>query len=221
MTRVLQPDFNVDSQKVLLWRFSNANRLLKVVIDKEAYYAKIQTKFWNDWIKDVFDLRTANDFGLSVWSIILNLPLYTEQGVSPPGYPAFGFSDYGLNFDNSNFATDGDLISRLTTEDKRTVLRMRYYKLTSRGVTSDINKFYSYLFGPNFLWVRDNLNMTITYVFGQPPRPSLLYAIQNLDVLPTPAGVGYDFEFSYNSSFGFSDFGNNFDNSNFWYGVNP
>ncbi|WP_231668322.1 DUF2612 domain-containing protein [Ralstonia solanacearum] len=50
------------------------------------------TAFWENWIRDVFDLRTANDFGLSVWSEILGVPLAVTVDPTKPGTPVFGFA---------------------------------------------------------------------------------------------------------------------------------
>jgi len=210
-------EFTLDSETMLaiLWQYDNAQRLQSLIQQKADWYDENWGKFWAEWVYQVFNLDTANDFGLSVWSIILDLPLYTSQQPSPPDYHNFGFANYGFNFDNGNFAVDVPVVNGLSVENKRLLLKLRYFQLTTRGAIPEINAFLARLFGPGVAYLADNLDMTITYVFNQPISASLMYALQNIDVLPCPAGVGYNIITVSSPSFGFDPYGLNFDNGNF------
>ncbi|BBW41278.1 DUF2612 domain-containing protein [Citrobacter portucalensis] len=94
-------DFSLDLMKVLKWEYDQSPNLSNIFNLKQKWYDDNHQDFWTSWERDVFNLFTANDFGLNVWAIILNLPLYTESKASPTNYPAFGFADFGLNFGRS------------------------------------------------------------------------------------------------------------------------
>lgn len=207
--------FDSETMQAILWQYDGAERLQSLIKQKAEWYGINWEGFWHHWYWDVFNLNTANDFGLSVWAIILDLPLYTSQQPSPPNYHNFGFANYGFNFDNGNFAVDVPVVNSLTVENKRLLLKLRYFQLTTRGAIPETNAFLARLFGSGTAYLVDNLDMTITYVFTQPIAASLMYVLQNLDILPSPAGVGYNIVTLSAPSFGFDPYGLNFDNGNF------
>ena len=189
MSRIQEFDFTVNLLKVIPWQYNKAVNLTQQLTLKTAWYAENHTDFWNDWLVDIFDLRTANDFGLSVWSIILDLPLFTAEDPSPPDYPAFGFAPYQGNFFNYNFALDAEAIINLTTEEKREVLRMRYFSLTTNMTVPNINAFLDYLYGPDYCYVLDNQDMTIEYVYINGHPQDVINAMLQTGVFPKPYGV--------------------------------
>lgn len=214
MSKIQQFDHSVDLLRSILWQYNDAANLQALLQSKQDWYDENHVQFWEDWITDVFDLRTANSFGLSVWSVILNLPLFGETQISPSDYPAFGFES-SLNFDNGNFATDSIGLLGLPDEQKRIILRLRYFQLTTRCAIPEINEFLNGLFGANEIYVLDGLNMTMTYVFAGPLAQSFFTIFQILDVLPRPAGVEVNFVNSDILFFGFDEFNLNFDNGSF------
>ena len=147
-SRVQAFDYSVDVLSSLLWQYNSAENLEALLTRKQEFYNTAQTRFWSDWVRDVFDLRTANDFGLAVWTAILGVPLFNDTTVSPDNYPAFGFGDTTSgaspiqNFNNGNFATSSDNFINLTTEQRRLLLRVRYFNLTTTGTVSEINEFF-------------------------------------------------------------------------------
>lgn len=184
-------DFSVDLLSALLWEFNSAENLEGLIRSKQVFYDREQTQFWENWIRDVFDLRTANEFGLSVWSIILDLPLFSELEESPDDYTAWGFATAGPanNFDNSNFAVSAGEFVGLGDEQKRLILRLRYHQLTTTATVPDINRILADVFGDRIAYVLDNNNMTIQYTFTTAIDSQLLFALDNFDVLPRPSGV--------------------------------
>lgn len=61
--------------RALRWQENKAPRITSLMNQKQAWYDRYNTQFWQNWEAGVFDLRTANPFGLVVWCIILGLPL--------------------------------------------------------------------------------------------------------------------------------------------------
>lgn len=210
-------DYGIDLQAALLWQYNDAARLQSLIEQKQQWYDANAAGVWDYWFSGVFNLATATDDGLAVWSIILGLPLYTVGAPSPSNYPAFGFAAFGGNFYNYNFANTLPPIYGLTTEQKRLILQIRYFQLTTRATVTDINRMLVYLFGQGQAYVVDLLNMEMVYVFVGDVSDGFLAALEALDVLPRPSGVKLTIAHGGVPAFGFADFGLNFD-SNFFEG---
>lgn len=188
MNRNQQFDFSVDVLQAILWQYNTGPSLISVIQSKQNWYDANQTAFWNDWYTDVFDLRTANDFGCSVWAVILKLPLSIEY-LAPTGNN-FGFDPYSKNFERGNFVPTVLAPLPLTTAQKRLALQLRYAQLITRGCIPQLNAFLKRIFaalGP--AWVIDNLDMTIVYHFDFVLPAGLAFLLSFYDLLPRPAGV--------------------------------
>lgn len=209
--RIQQFDFTLDVLKVIPWMSDQSPNLRALLEKYQQWYDVAHTEFWQSWERDVFNLNTANDFGLNIWSIILNLPLYLPVVASPKDYPAFGFASFGMNFDNGNFATDVDYTAGLSTEQKRRLLKLRMWQITSSGSMPDINRAMADVFGSGKAYALDGLDMSITYVFTEYPEESMLSIIQQFDILPRPSGVKAKYLIAPRNAFGFSPYGENFD----------
>ena len=145
------------------WQRSGAD-IAKKFIENEQDWLKINhCDFWNDWQKDVFSLKTANDFGLAIWSIILEESVYgirvaipseefdfgfnddaenffdvtfDVEESSPENYPNFGFDINAENFFNGSFAFTTETIFEtyeFTTEQKRIILQLKAFKVLAMG----------------------------------------------------------------------------------------
>lgn len=209
-------DFSVDLTKSLLWQYQNAPNLQSLVNQKNAWYAENETEYWEDWYNDVFNLKTANDFGLSVWSIILGQPTYINNQPSPKNYPAWGFGQYHKNFTQGNFASNNGNTYKLPKEVARIVLQLRYFQLVSSGTVPETNRMLSYVFQDyGAAWLEDGLNMTQRYYFSFPLSSDLLLALRSFDILPRPAGVKSEIYQGAIPYFGFGPYHANFTRGNF------
>lgn len=217
MTDTIQQfDFSVDLLKALLWQYNNAPNLQELINEKQAWYELNQTEFWQNWLTDVFDLRTANDFGLSVWSIILNQPLFIN--LNPGATPSWGFGAFHTNFSRGNFsnATNQNNQLRLDTDTARRLLQLRYFQLTSSGTVPEVNRMLKYVFGDlGLAFLNDNHDMTQFYTFMFPLSTELTFIFDNFDILPRPAGVGSRYEILAEEPWAFDETRQNFDNGNF------
>jgi hypothetical protein len=207
MATIQQFNYSVNILKSILWQYDQAPNILSLLTAKQEWYTTNQTDFWEAWYTDVFNLQTANLFGLAVWSIILNVPLYVPYEPEPDDTPIWGFNDNTdyptlentyLNFFGANFSARGDVIE-LTEEEQRFLLRLRYYQLTTRGEVWDINRFLNYLVSTSNIgftgqmYALDGLQMNMRYVFTDTTFPqTLLDVLIRLDVLPRPAAVLID-----------------------------
>ena len=207
--RIQEFDFSVNLLQAILWQYNDAVNLQSLLQQKQDWYNVNQQEFWQDWYTNVFNLVTANDFGLAVWSIILNIPLSIDPTPDPPNKPIFGFGSNTLtpnsytNFINGNFSIGNSPIG-LTLEEKRLILRLRYYQLTSRTAIPEVNAFLKIVFASfGNVYLLDGLNMTISCIFNFTPSTKLLFILKTYDLIPRAAGVRIRYLVGVNAIFGF------------------
>lgn len=194
MSTIQQIDTNANLLRAILWQYEGADNLRQIVEAEQAWFDGAQVEFWESWIRDVFNFNTANDFGLAVWSRILDIDLGVDVSASPDE-PCFGFGQYNENFENGNFSRLNSGTISLTTEQKRLVIRLRYAKLTTRPTLPNINRILSTVFtdfGGN-AYVTDNQDMTIDYQFNFLIPSSLRFILEKYDLLLRPSTVGYTY----------------------------
>jgi len=216
MSTIQQFGSSADLMRALLWQYNDAERLQKLLEQKQAWYDANHKQFWLDWYRDVFDLRTANEFGLAIWGIILGLNLYVETPPTIDDTLTFGFDDYFVPFDQGSFGQDVGGTVSLSKEMQRIALRLRYYQLVSSGTVPETNRMLADVFKDlGRVYLLDGLNMTQTYVFTFVPSADLRYLLDNFDILPRPAGVKSTYYVVGEQCFGFDEYSLNFDNGSF------
>lgn len=72
--RIFNKDFIIDLQKTILWQYDKAQSLRSLINQKQSWYKRNVTDFILNFFKNIFNLKTATDFGLSVWGKLLNFP---------------------------------------------------------------------------------------------------------------------------------------------------
>lgn len=157
--------YNGDLLQAMKWAQNNAPGLTALITAKDKWYNNFHTLFWSQWEENVFDLRTANNFGLQVWCIILGVP---SAGFGL--YPASNAWAYGANRQNyiysgldttipaddrntvgGNFYGGGST-EILNLDEIRNVLRLRYVALVSNGNVAFINRMLRYIFNDDAEW---------------------------------------------------------------------
>jgi hypothetical protein len=214
-------DYSVDLLQTILWQYNDAKSLTTLIKKKQDWYTENQQKYWENWYTDVFNLLTANDFGLAVWSLILGLPLFVNPNPDPPGKLIWGFGTASNSYKNYNrgvFSTyvSGPLV--LDKTQKRLILRLRYFQLTTRCDILDINRFLKLVFneaGLGTVYMLDTLKMEIRYVFSQRPPRNVLAVLKLYDLLPRGAGVGIRYIDATRNTFGFGQNYKNYGNGTF------
>lgn len=210
---IQEVDYNVDLLQAILWQYNDAEKLQLLLTQKKEWYDKEYDLFWRNWYNNVFNLDTANEFGLSVWATILNLSgLYIPNQAD---IDRFGFGDSNLNFERGSFAPSTSGVS-LSLEEYRLALKLRYFNLITRGAISEINEFLDYAFKSfGKVYALDGLNMTMSYIFTFPISQRLLNILQALDLMPRPASVKINYSILTRESFGFGEFNLNFERGTF------
>lgn len=183
--KIQQFDFFIDVTRALLWRHNEAENLQAIIFNKQAALDDLSQDFWDAWRVNVFDLTTANDFGLLVWAIILDLPI--DITTAERNNLNWGFGPFRKNFNNGNF---GGTVRSLSVKEARIALRLRAYQIVCRPTVTQINKILADVFSEDGApYVQDNLNMTATYFFDFAINTPLKLVIEENDLLPRPSGV--------------------------------
>lgn len=206
--------YDTRMMQTLLWQHNDATKLQAILEKKQAWYEENHKKFWENWYTDVFDLRTANEFGCAVWSEILQIQLAIPLSASAASPNAWGFDDHRINFDNAGFTTGAGGFIKLSLEQKRTILRIRYFQLVSRGTIPECNYCAREVFGPG-VYALDGEDMTITYVFQTEPTAKTKIILNYYDIMPRPAGVKVKYLTLPNTAWGFGEHRVNFNNAGF------
>jgi hypothetical protein len=222
VTRIQQFDLAAGVLRALLWQHNRASNLRGLLERKQAWYDANVSQFWENWFRDVFDLRTANAFGCQVWARILGVQLAPALG-TVADRPVFGFEKEGAgsndnqNFERGNFGESGAAAVRLTVEQQRIILQLRYFQLVTRCAVPEINRFMRYIFrelGP--VHVLDPGGMQpLIYVFGFTPDARLAFVLREYDLLPRPSTVGVGYIVTTRASFGFGATNENFERGTF------
>ncbi|CNI48651.1 DUF2612 domain-containing protein [Yersinia pekkanenii] len=189
------PEINssMDLLRNIIWQYDGTEEIQTLMQKKEEWYNKAHTDFWHNWFTDVFDLRTANDFGLSVWALILGVNLFIPECPNVT----------------------------LTTEQKRLVCRLRYYQLITRCTIPEVNGIMMDMFATENgkAYALDPNDMSsIMYVFTEQPASAVALILTKYDLLPRPATVGLKFRVIRYIPFGFGIHYQNFENAGFWDG---
>ena len=208
-------EFNVNLMRTVLRQYENAPRFKSLVQSEQDWANENVAEFWKNWFRDVFNLKTANEFGLSVWSRILDVPLVINRPERKSG-SVFGFSSNHKNFGNGNFGRTRSRDIEVTTEQARKILMLRWFQLTSRPTIPNINEALEIVFGANMVYIQDNLDMSNQlFMFTEKPDYQTIDLLKNTDLLPRPSTVGSAVAVQPRAGFGFGRNHLNFGNGSF------
>jgi hypothetical protein len=206
------------------WQRSNASKIKSWIEKEQEWIDANHCDFWNSYLSNTFDLRTANDFGLSVWAIILNENLFGVTPASPVGYLAWGYGVDRKNYNNGNYGTNSDSGYNFSVSEKRYMLLLKAFIIHMSGNVHGIgvigiNESLQRIFGINKIYCIDNRDMTFTYKVVDGAFLSIATELKSRDLLPRPAGINTIISYTANAKpFGFTSTHYAF-NSNFYDGV--
>lgn len=156
--------YNGDIHQALKWLQNKAPNVTSLIDQKARWYDQNQTQFWTNWEKNVFNLATANSFGIMVWCIILGVPsslfgLYPDEPTSwayGPDRQNYKYSGTDPDFANPNL-TGGNFFGGgnstiLNLQEARWILRLRYLALVSNGNLSFTNYMLRWIFNNGQPW---------------------------------------------------------------------
>lgn len=146
--------YNSDLTQSLKWMQNEAPDIQAIIQGYQDWRVLNNENFWNNWYNSVFNIDTANNFGLVVWCIILGV---SNDIVSfQQNRRAFAFGKNRQNFqadedsglDNPNliggnfFGSNGKVSG---IEEIRFILKLKYASLVSNGKFIFINRMLNYI----------------------------------------------------------------------------
>ena len=185
MTGIYNLELTNELDENITWQFDNSEALKTLINGKKDFFTEAVDNFYTDWYRDVFNIDTANYFGLIVWAIILGCTEYIEitQKISKN---TIGFGDAHKNFHESNFALS-NYIYTLKIEQLRKVLKAQMYNFNSTGSIYDINKLLAFIFPDNNPYITvDGKVITIHFPIALDDEDLSIVTFSNM--LPLPVG---------------------------------
>ncbi|ABL96828.1 hypothetical protein BcepF1.097 [Burkholderia phage BcepF1] len=165
--------YNSDVMQALKWMQNNAPKIQSLLQQENDWYRTYNTRFWENWFDSVFNIKTANPFGLQVWCIILGLPS-TKFGLYPID-TAWAYGDQRENYvwsGGSPAPADANLVggnfyggsdsTLLNLDEVRYALMLRYAALVGNGRIEYVNRMLQWIFNDGEDW--DYANKVYAYV---------------------------------------------------------
>lgn len=188
MSGIYELDTSADLTANIIWQYNQAQNLIKLITNEQDFYNNAVADFWEDWQEKVFNLDTANYFGLIVWTKILDCTNYIDYQFTKPA-TTFGFGIYNKNFYNSNFVSNAS-DEPIPSELLRILLKVKIFNMMSNGSLYDINRMLANVFSEyNAYADYDVTTNTLTYHFDNQLPAQLYQLLSDSNVLLAPIGV--------------------------------
>lgn len=179
-----------DPWVTVLSQYANSP-IITTLVDLFAQWLDPKSRF-DQFYALVWDIDTAEGFGLDVWGRILGVNRVLQVPVGD--YLGFESDAQARPFGFGIFYSGSHLTNNVAlTDDAYRLLLLAKAALNITNASAPaINAILLNLFGQGY--VRDNLDMTITYVFSEALTPVETAIVFQSGVLPKPCGVSFDVE---------------------------
>jgi len=186
--------FNV--MDTVLSQYANSPIIMQLVQNFSAYFD--QTQNIDAFFDTIFNINTAQGYGLDVWGRIVGV----NRVIAIQTSSAFGFQEAGASatgFEQGSFFSGGSVTSNFALSDDafRILIFAKALSNISDGSIASCNQILLALF-PNRgnCYVVDGLNMTMTYTFTFATSDVEQSFIQGSGILPKPTGVQVLYSFA-------------------------
>ena len=181
-----------DVRVALLSQYAQSPIFATIVSNLRDYFDPA-TNF-DDFYTKVWNIDSAEGWGLDVWGRILGVNRVLQIAV-PGDYLGFDQQTEADNFGHGIFYGFGTATQNypLSNEAYRVLLLAKAAANITNSSIPAINAIMTMLF-PTYgnCYVRDNLDMTITYVFGATLSAVDYAIVTQSGALPKPVGVSFD-----------------------------
>ena len=158
----------------------------------------------DDFYSFVYNLNTAQGYGLDVWGRIVGINRNVPAVLGTDDQ--FGFADGYTPFNDAPFAAYGAKFSSFSLPDTlyRQLIIIKAYANIIYATAPNINAFLKYIFQKR-AYYRVLGNMHAQYVFEFAPTDFEKLIINNLGILPMPCGVSVEYTvIAVEKTFGFN-----------------
>lgn len=186
-------NYDLNLAQNISWYYDQAANIVGLVDKKQAWYDANWKNFWEGWEASIFNLKTANRFGMVVWALILNVPTQLiYAGTEQTGAP-FGFGPLAngrVNFGAGNFLRTANS-QTLSLEEARALLRIRYYAQTISPTVYNINYMLKDVFFENWglAYIEETVGGVSEVGFGFGQYYNNFNAPSNFNNTATPNGA--------------------------------
>jgi hypothetical protein len=185
------PRFNL--LRTVIRQYGNSDIILKII--RSFYEAADQTQNFQSFFDLMWNLQTAEGYGLDCWGTIVavNRVLKINTGPKYLGFDEGGTLDYDP-FNQSPWYSGQKITDNYLLSDDgfRVLIIAKAFSNICDGSIASINFLLRLLFGSQGrCYCTDGLNMTMTYTFEFPLLPLQIAILTQSGVFPTPVGVSY------------------------------
>lgn len=186
--RVYSLNATSEITQAITWQYDKSSALVTLIQSEQDFYNSAVRDFWVNWERDVFNIDTANYFGLIVWATILGCTEYVEQTKKIRG-TSFGFGQVHKNFYKSNFSISS-YVKSLPIESLRKLLKAQMYNFNSNGSIASYNRLLAMLFPNSEAYIEyDRDNNSVDFYFTNQLDDEDLNLILFSNICPVPVGV--------------------------------
>jgi len=187
---IVSDDYFFNPSVTLLSQYANSPILLQLIDDFAQWLDPARP--FNEFFALMWDIDSAQGYGLDVWGRILGV----GRVLAVPSGQFLGFQQdadaqpfgFGILYHAAQLTNN----VALTDEAYRALLLAKAaLNITDSSIPS-INNIMLSLFGQGY--VRDNGDMTLTYVFTESLTPVQTAIVYQSNVLPKPTGVSFTVE---------------------------
>lgn len=184
----ISPNINA----TLISQYAQSPVLTQLISNLAQYFD--QSANWNNFYQYVWNIDTAQNWGLDFWGKVLGVSRYLEIPVTADylGFQGSGGTASGYPFDVGVFF-DGATATQtyaLPDEDYRTLLYAKAFANICRCCIPVLNQLMRMLFSAyGDAYCLDNGNMSMTWYLGFSPTGVQLAIVEQSGVLPHPTGV--------------------------------
>ncbi|MBO1325325.1 DUF2612 domain-containing protein [Acetobacter sp. TBRC 12305] len=181
-------------EQTILSQYANSPSLCTIIDGQNQ--ALDPTALIDQWYALVWNVQTAQGYGLDVWGRIVGVSRVLT--ISSETYLGFAeandLTEEGFNTAPWYSGVNATTNFALSDEGYRQLIYAKALANITDCSILALNLIAMTLFaGQGDVWVQDNGGMTMTYVFDFVPTDVQISIIQNSGVLPRPAGVGVSY----------------------------
>ena len=194
----------IDVEKTIISQYANSSIIIKLINNFNEYID--QTANINNFLSYVWDVSTAQGFGLDIWGRIVGVSRYVNI---PTTEFSLGFDESGNDWQPWGQApfTAGDSTNTYSLSDEayRTLILVKALSNISDSTIPALNQLLMNLFsGRGRCYVNDLGSMQIRYTFEFTLEDWEFAIMVNSGAVPRPSGVtGYVLSAPNEDTFGF------------------
>ena len=197
---------------LLIWQY----KLPKAIAEID-----MKSQFWIDFMEDclkfidMWNIDTAEKYSLDVLGRIFGVSR-SSVSLTEKEYLTYYEKTGGLGWGRGRWYRSGEAFREtilLTDQEFRFLIKARIWKLYQNPSLDYLTDALQDLTGDDaFIIDNGDMTMRVAYGSGIALDSFIKFAVENLDILPRPVGVGYRYEQAYVKYFGFGDaeFTNNY-----------